>query len=478
MNSILDRFWEDLISRPAGPMSFRFTFQPLMAILLATVAGWKDAKAGRPAFLWTVLSDPKRRKALIRDGWKDITKVFTVAAVLDMVFQIAQYGRIYPLESLAIATALAIVPYALTRGPINRLLRFFLIILLSLGIQGPVSAQESADVPLFHDSHVHITNYVQEGVDPMDFLKTMGTRVGRSVLFGIPLQQQWSHRNSGDSAPTYYLHSDSPLYYYSFNDAWIAANYLRLNPTDRARFDPMITGFNPSDMYASDHIRRVLKTFPGVFSGIGEFTIHKEFVSSKVSGEVASLRDPALDRVLDTAAEIGLVALMHCDVDAPFAKEKAKPVYLDQIRSLLRRHPDTTIVWAHTGLGRVIHPIHNHLAMMQSILNDSAFNHVYFDLSWDELAKYVVGSDEAVEKTAALINRYPDRFLFGTDEVAPKETSSYLKVYRQYDPLWSKLKPEASRKVRLANYERIFNHARAKVRAWEKKHAPPIAAAR
>ena len=49
----------------------------------------------------------------------------------------------------------------------------------------------------------------------------------------------------------------------------------------------MITGFNPADMYAADHIRRVLQTFPGVFSGIGEFTIHKEFVSAKVAGETS-----------------------------------------------------------------------------------------------------------------------------------------------------------------------------------------------
>ena len=45
----------------------------------------------------------------------------------------------------------------------------------------------------------------------------------------------------------------------------------------------MITGFNPADMHAVDHIRRVLKTFPGVFTGIGEFSIHKEFVSSKAA---------------------------------------------------------------------------------------------------------------------------------------------------------------------------------------------------
>ena len=69
----------------------------------------------------------------------------------------------------------------------------------------------------------------------------------------------------------------------------------------------MITGFNPADMYAADHIRRVLQTFPGVFSGIGEFTIHKEFVSSKVAGDAASLTDPALDRILDFAGEVGLV---------------------------------------------------------------------------------------------------------------------------------------------------------------------------
>ena len=53
----------------------------------------------------------------------------------------------------------------------------------------------------------------------------MGTRVGRSTLFGIPLQQQWSYANSGDFAPTYYLQTDAPLYYYSFTDAYIASAY-------------------------------------------------------------------------------------------------------------------------------------------------------------------------------------------------------------------------------------------------------------
>src|SRR5262245_49048027 len=110
----------------------------------------------------------------------------------------------------------------------------------------------------FDDSHFHLTNYIQEGITAKRFLEIMGTRVGRSTLFGIPLQQEWSYRVSGDDGPTYYLDSDAELYYYSFTDAWIATQYLSLSKQEQARFDPMITGFNPADMYAADHIRRVL----------------------------------------------------------------------------------------------------------------------------------------------------------------------------------------------------------------------------
>ena len=211
-----------------------------------------------------------------------------------------------------------------------------------------------------NDAHFHLTNYIQQGTDIHDFLKIMGTKVGRVALFGIPLEQQWSYQNSGDFAPTYYLQSDAPLYYYSFTDAYIAMAYRSLSPAEQTRIDPMITGFNPADMYGADHIRRVLQTFPGVFTGIGEFTIHKEFVSSKISGEIASLANPALDRLLDFAAEAGLVVLIHSDVDVPFPKEGAEPVYLAQMRDLLKRHQNVSIIWAHCGVGRIIHPIKGH----------------------------------------------------------------------------------------------------------------------
>src|SRR4051794_4458971 len=220
-----------------------------------------------------------------------------------------------------------------------------------LFIAVPMNAQSLSPAPrtidyLCNDSHFHLTNYIQEGIDIHDFLKVMGNKAGRVALFGIPLQQQWSYRVDENRAPTYYLNSDAPLYYYSFTDAWIATAYKSLSKEEQARFDPMITGFNPTDMYAADHIRRVLTAFPGVFTGIGEFSIHKEFVSAKIAGEVASLQDPALDRLLDFATEVGLVVLIHNDVDVPFAKPGAEPAYASQMKALFKRHPDTTFIWA------------------------------------------------------------------------------------------------------------------------------------
>ena len=340
-----------------------------------------------------------------------------------------------------------------------------------IGLRTQSAVSQAAVSYELNDVHFHLTNYVQEGTDIHAFLKLMGNKVGRVALFGIPLQQEWSYQNSGDFAPTYYLQTDAPLYYYSFTDAYIAMAYRSLSKEEQARFDPMITGFNPADMYAVDHIRRVLKTFPGVFSGIGEFTIHKEFVSAKVAGETASLLNPALDRILDFAAEVGLIVLIHNDMDVPFAKAGSEPAYLSQMKAVLKRHPKTKVIWAHTGLGRVVRPVTHHAATLEAILKDPQFGHVYFDISWDEFAKYLVATPEAVKISADLINRYPDRFLFGTDEVAPTEQQKYLRIYYQYEPLWKLLNEETNQKVRKGNYERLFDEARHTVRDWEKSQA-------
>jgi hypothetical protein len=93
---------------------------------------------------------------------------------------------------------------------------------------------------------------------------------------------------------------------------------------------------------------------------------------------------------------------------------------------------------------------------------------VHFDLSWDPTIRFLIGDPEALQETARTINAYPTRFLFGTDEVAPADRETYVRTFKQYEPLWSALKPRARQLVLKGNYERLFDEARKRVRAWEK----------
>src|SRR5258708_40318331 len=113
----------DLFARLDGPLHFRFIVQPLVAIIFAVIEGVKDAKAGKPAYFWAVLSAPGQRNELVKEGWKSVGKIFIVAIILDVVYQRIGHSTVYPGETLIVAFALSIVPYLVLRGPINRLVR-------------------------------------------------------------------------------------------------------------------------------------------------------------------------------------------------------------------------------------------------------------------------------------------------------------------------------------------------------------------
>ena len=121
MGDIFTRLWTNLIGRITGPMNFRLLLQPLVAAGFAIWSGIKDARAGRPAFLWTVVTDPDQRPALLRSAWKDVGKVFILAMILDAVYQLIQLRAVHLLELLIVAPTLAFVPYILLRGPVTRL---------------------------------------------------------------------------------------------------------------------------------------------------------------------------------------------------------------------------------------------------------------------------------------------------------------------------------------------------------------------
>jgi len=123
MDDTFFRFLHDIYARFDGPLHFRFFLQPSMAVFLAIRDGLKDGREGKPPFFWTLFTDPADRPGLVRDGWRSISKVFIIAVLLDVVYQIIVERWFYPFETLLVAVLLALVPYILVRGLTNRLTR-------------------------------------------------------------------------------------------------------------------------------------------------------------------------------------------------------------------------------------------------------------------------------------------------------------------------------------------------------------------
>jgi len=120
MDDLLARIGSNLVDRVTGPMHFRIYLQPLMAIVFAAIDGWKDAKAGRSPYFWSMLTEPASRAAMIHNGWHSIGKVFILALVLDAIYQFVVQKFIYPGELVIVAVLLAILPYLILRGLVTR----------------------------------------------------------------------------------------------------------------------------------------------------------------------------------------------------------------------------------------------------------------------------------------------------------------------------------------------------------------------
>ena len=124
----MDDFWTRIVGnmtdRVSGPLQFRFVLQPVMASIFAIHSGLKDARSNKPPYFWGCLTDRGEREAMLKEGWKSVGKVFILAVVLDIVYQLIEHRwHVYIGEAVLVAIILALVPYLLIRGPINRIVR-------------------------------------------------------------------------------------------------------------------------------------------------------------------------------------------------------------------------------------------------------------------------------------------------------------------------------------------------------------------
>jgi hypothetical protein len=118
------RFADDMVARLHGPGRLRFILQPVVAILLGARDGIKDARAGKPPFLWGLVFRIADRAELLRSALTSARDLVAVAILLDIVAQLLIFRMVHPGAALLFGPVLIALPYASSRALTNRLARW------------------------------------------------------------------------------------------------------------------------------------------------------------------------------------------------------------------------------------------------------------------------------------------------------------------------------------------------------------------
>jgi hypothetical protein len=352
-------------------------------------------------------------------------------------------------------------------------------------------AQEASEC-LYNDAHFHIQDFKADGPHVPEILRMMDGHVCHTTLMGLGTTVAHDPLIDRDFAPVYYTQTDGQVMYYNaIQDVLVAHKFLALPEEERSRVDPLMSAFNLKDARAGEYIKKMVHLYPGVWSGFGEIHFKKQEFSEKIAGGPPSLYSPSIDAIFDVIGELGAVAVVHCDHDTPynlallrdpaaqamiFHGKPPYPQYLEAFKAFLKRHPNVPIIWAHfMGNGRNVQPYPEHWKYLDEMLADPGLSHVSIDISWGPvIAPYLIDTPEHLKMTADLIRKYPDRFLYGSDQGATADWEVVRKSYEVWNPLWQELGPALTRQVAQENYIRIFDASRKNMRAWEKAHPERI----
>lgn len=322
--------------------------------------------------------------------------------------------------------------------------RWLPVTALALGLFVPALASAER---VYTDAQLHYVNFVQE-TDGMDALfEAMDAGNIRDVaIMGLGVAKKWEE--SAPKEPRYYMGDEAPVYYYSATDALLAEAVQALPAERRARLHPFITGFNPTDLNAVNHIRLMLELYPGLWKGIGEILTRHDDLTALTKGETPRANHPALMKVYALAAEENLPVLLHSNITS---KREREPIFLEELEEALTENPDTTFIWAHAGTSAEIHRYQERVRDLYDIVATllAENDNLYIDLSWTVLETYLLDDGEPHADWVALAEQYPDRFMIGTDLVG--RFDNLAENIRSFDVFLDALSDEIADRVARTN---------------------------
>lgn len=326
------------------------------------------------------------------------------------------------------------------------------------------------------DCHVHLLDFLQNG----DFyvngkfmrggtsnqplrpglriealLKMMdNAHVSQALVMGMPFVKKWSANDPARGR--YYLDNDSPVTLARETDYTIGEailDYRRMSGTANQlrRIHPFLCGFDSTDLGSVDRITKTIKLYPGVFKGIGEVMSRHDDLTNLTSDDRPTADHPALRRIYDFAGSHGMPVSIHHNI-APISPGGAfsRPAYLKELLTCFEQHPRTKFIWCHAGISRRI-VVKDLPAILDGVLSAHK-EHVYIDLSWVVLDDYIF---KDLPSWAALIQKYPDNFMLGSDNVGTLR--NYVSTIRAHDKLLGAIgNEEVVKKVASENFIRLM----------------------
>lgn len=320
----------------------------------------------------------------------------------------------------------------------------------SLGVLILSSVVSAKEVRQYHysDGHLHYVNFFQETEGMKKLVMDMdNNHVEHAMISGISVVKKWD--KDEPQRPPYYMGDDANVYWYSATDVLVAKAVQSLPKSQQARFHPFITGFNPTDLNAAEHIERMLDWDPNFWQGIGEVFARHDDLSALTYGESATADHPAMMKVYRLAAKHHLPVMVHSNITSTRVKE---PIYLSEMETAVKKKPKTTFIWAHAGTSASINR-RIHLKFLYSEISRmlKTYPNLYIDMSWSLLDNYLLNEDKSPsQEWLELVERYPNRFFIGSDVVG--KFDSLGRILQEFNGFLDALPEDVAKKVARDNF--------------------------
>jgi predicted TIM-barrel fold metal-dependent hydrolase len=206
------------------------------------------------------------------------------------------------------------------------------------------------------------------------------------------------------------------------------------------------------------------KEYPGMFRWMGEVNLAKQALFNNGHQAVPAQMIASWKPFMDELRRRNIAMAIHSDL----GNDRDPYHYLPLMAEVLRRYPENRIVWMHLGLSKELTRIQpqQHVQLLESLLRRHP--RLSFDISWRVLYDQVFQDPAQRRLYVELMNRWPDRFIPGTDFVAAagKTEAEYSEELAVTSAVLADVNNEAFRRIALGqNYFEL---------AGLQAEAPPI----